>query len=276
MKRLSVVPQSQKTIGYSPPELEQILNLLAPSNFLIVNKTLLINLGAIKALFLSYLIDRWKYFIEKKMVEDGGAFYITNEQFKNEIGLSEWNIREAKKELITAGIIRTEFRGTPPKDYFLIDTEKLMGLFSQHRGFHGDETAQHRGIHGDVVVESTGITLYKNTKVNKTKASPAEEPFEQFWKAYPNKWDKGKTKTAWEKIFKRKISERPQLYEILEALEAQKKSERWQDKNYIPHPTTWLNQSRWLDDPKEMKVPKRLTPSRAAILPATRPDKYDC
>ena len=46
----------------------------------------------------------------------------------------------------------------------------------------------------------------------------------------------------------------------------QKRSDRWQDKKYIPAPTPWLNQRRWLDDPGEMKsYSKKEIPAREII-----------
>ncbi len=75
--------------------------------------------------------------------------------------------------------------------------------------------------------------------------------FEKFWKLYPRKVDKGRAKTKWEQICSKK--DRPTWKEIKKAILAQRKSERWQRTEFIPHPTTWLNQQRWLDDPEEMK-----------------------
>lgn len=77
--------------------------------------------------------------------------------------------------------------------------------------------------------------------------------FESFWKIYPRKTDKGRALTMWNKLCSRPTNKRPSWREIKRAILAQKESERWQDPKFIPHPATWLNQSRWLDDPKEMK-----------------------
>jgi hypothetical protein len=78
--------------------------------------------------------------------------------------------------------------------------------------------------------------------------------FNEFWSRYPKKVDRGKCQTIWERICRKKSSERPTWGTIIDALEAQKKSERWSDPKFIPHPSTWLNQKRWLDDPAEMKL----------------------
>lgn len=79
--------------------------------------------------------------------------------------------------------------------------------------------------------------------------------FPDFWKIYPKKTDQGKAKTAWNKLCKKK--DRPEWDSIRKAISLQKESERWQDKTFIPMPTTWINQSRWLDSPEEMIVYKR-------------------
>jgi hypothetical protein len=74
--------------------------------------------------------------------------------------------------------------------------------------------------------------------------------FDQFWELYPKHPDKGKALSKWNALCRQ--DDRPTWKEIKVALLKQIKSERWQNPKYIPHPTTWLNQSRWLDDPEEM------------------------
>jgi predicted phage replisome organizer len=68
--------------------------------------------------------------------------------------------------------------------------------------------------------------------------------FSTFWESYPRRESKEKTK-QW--FIKNKPNEELQT-KILEALEKFKKTEQWQDKQFIPHPTTWLNQKRWEDE----------------------------
>ncbi|MDD5511468.1 MAG: hypothetical protein PHI12_11770 [Dehalococcoidales bacterium] len=78
--------------------------------------------------------------------------------------------------------------------------------------------------------------------------------FEQFWSIYPNKTDKGKAKTKWQQICTRKTDRDsiPLWSQIEKAINEQKKTDRWSKHGYIPLPTTWLNQQRWLDDPAMM------------------------
>jgi hypothetical protein len=107
-------------------------------------------------------------------------------------------------------------------------------------------------------------------KIHKTSAadlSPIDKPitmdlFEAFCKIYPRLVDKGKTFTAWRKICNKPANERPTWRIIKKAIIGQKKSERWQDPEYIPLSATWLNQSRWMDDPAQMKLFKEKVPKK--------------
>lgn len=101
--------------------------------------------------------------------------------------------------------------------------------------------------------ENKNLELMDISKNKTNKISPNQ--FEWFWSIYPKKVDKGKAKTKWNQLCKDK--DRPSRIEIKRAIENQKNSDRWQDPQFIPHPTTWLNQSRWLDDANEMQTRKQ-------------------
>lgn len=77
-------------------------------------------------------------------------------------------------------------------------------------------------------------------------ADVTAERFETFWKAYPRKVGKG----AAEKIFKKLRPSGEILQKMLDAIEAQSHSDQWKRDNgqYIPNPSTWLNQTRWEDE----------------------------
>ena len=90
--------------------------------------------------------------------------------------------------------------------------------------------------------------------------TPADVPFEKFWKAYPKKVGKGAASRAWGKL-------RPgQKLEdtILQAVELAKKSREWtrESGQYIPYPATWLNEGRWEDE----LTPGILTPDDPSAM----------
>lgn len=76
--------------------------------------------------------------------------------------------------------------------------------------------------------------------------SAKDERFEAFWKAYPKKVGKDAAK----KSFKVRKVDDSLLTEMMSALSKQKNSEQWQKNGgqFIPLPTTWLNQGRWKDE----------------------------
>lgn len=71
--------------------------------------------------------------------------------------------------------------------------------------------------------------------------------FSEFWKAYPRKVGKGKAQDLWRRL---KVS-KTLLATILAAIEQQKQSKQWtkSEGEFIPHPSTWLAQKRWEDEP---------------------------
>lgn len=73
--------------------------------------------------------------------------------------------------------------------------------------------------------------------------SEGEKGFEKFWSAYPRK-EGGRPKAliAW-------IKAKPPLEVVLKALNWQRRSRQWlkDDGDFIPHPSTYLNQRRWED-----------------------------
>lgn len=91
----------------------------------------------------------------------------------------------------------------------------------------------------DAVKESKG----KERKESKEKKDYSPD-FLAFWQAYPNKTGKDKAFEAWGK-------KAPILETCLSALKWQTAQPQWAKEGgkYIPHPTTWLNQGRWNDEP---------------------------
>ena len=68
--------------------------------------------------------------------------------------------------------------------------------------------------------------------------------FDAFWVAYPRKVSKKTAARAWAKL---KVDAN-MFRRIMASLETVKKTEQWQNIQFIPHPTTWLNGERWNDE----------------------------
>lgn len=97
-----------------------------------------------------------------------------------------------------------------------------------------------------------------NTQVGKERKGRKEPAscdarFELFWQAYPKKVGKDSARKAFDK---RKPDEQ-MVSEMVRALEIQKQTEQWTKNNgeFVPHPATWLNAGRWMDElPSDTKT----------------------
>jgi len=80
--------------------------------------------------------------------------------------------------------------------------------------------------------------IIKGKKVRKKEIN---KDFELFWKAYPKKVGKKKVQDKFD-------ANNFPIDLIIKNIELQKKSDQWQNQQYIPNPETYLNQERWTDE----------------------------
>jgi len=100
-------------------------------------------------------------------------------------------------------------------------------------------------------VPSQTLTTKPLTTKPETSIKPSmrknahEDLFNHFWNEYPKKVGKLAALKAWQKAS-------PEIELVLNALHWQKASSAWMkdDGQYIPNPATYINQSRWLDEPQ--------------------------
>ena len=112
-------------------------------------------------------------------------------------------------------------------------------------------------------IQSNTNPIQSESESNGTSANECAKLFDQFWKAYPRKESKPTAKKAFEKI----KPDEELLQKMLAAIERFKKTDQWQEDGgrFIPHPSTWLNQRRWEDEPM---AAKQTTGKGQRILPA--------
>ena len=79
-------------------------------------------------------------------------------------------------------------------------------------------------------------------KENKVENECIKADFALFWEAYPRKEGMQKAEEAFASVV-------VPVQDLLDAIEAQKKSPQWKKDNgiFIPHPAKWLAEKRWLD-----------------------------
>lgn len=100
--------------------------------------------------------------------------------------------------------------------------------------------------------------------VNPTNEYP--DAFEEWWNLYPRKQGKRKALSAWRQATKRvsreTLNEQTKLFADFHDREAT-------DKQFIPHPTTWLNRDGWNDE----LIPRR-TERTDRTPDGTRPEDW--
>lgn len=90
-------------------------------------------------------------------------------------------------------------------------------------------------------------------------ALSAPDDFMTFWNAYPRKEKKQMALKAWQKV----APDQELQVKIMQSLAKHSKSDQWTKDGgqFIPHPTTWLNQARWEDELPQPKDRSNGNPS---------------
>ena len=111
------------------------------------------------------------------------------------------------------------------------------------------DTTVYDGTSG--IPSDTKHTKNKDKDKDKDKDNTPKAPkghavgadFDLFWKAYPKKVGKEAARKAFAKV-------RVPVETLIKAVEGQKRMPQWlkEDGQFIPHPATWLNQGRWMDE----------------------------
>jgi hypothetical protein len=118
--------------------------------------------------------------------------------------------------------------------------------------------------HGNTKSALDKIREDKRREDKKLSICASSDLFSQFWELYPRKVGKRRAEVAWRAA----IKDTPAA-EILAAVAIFAKSPKARSE-YVPHPTTFLNQGRWLDDPKDWQdgqpTPEEIKPDNDAML----------
>ena len=183
---------------------------------------------------------------------DGGCF-ATNNYFADLLGISGKHISRIINGLIKKGILIAE--RTVINDQ---NTRKLTlrgGIRISTEGLLADRGGIPISTEGGSVLEQTPSLLYNSINYEITlekrkdnrKDSETERFFGDFWKMYPKNRKPNKTKC--ERYFRKAISKVP-FADLIESLQAHLRCEQWQQEQYIPHCSTWLNDKRYLHKPE--------------------------
>lgn len=176
-----------------------------------------------------------------------------------ETGWNDRSVRRALADFAEKGLVTASEDGS---GYVLHLDSQSNSLDSQSEGF--GLTVQ--GLDSQSKsLDSQSSTPYirKEHPTEHPENTPlviVSEPFDEFWTVWPKKVDKPAAKRAWTKAIKR-ID--PQT--IIAAATAYRANPGIPDRQFIPHPATWLNGDRWNDE----------LPRLAAHQPQRRPTRTE-
>ena len=120
---------------------------------------------------------------------------------------------------------------------------------------HSSTVAPRNNTTDEAQFNTTDEVQFNQKNNNKTNVKQYIDQFNKFWGAYPKKVSKA---TA-EKSFKKLKVDDELLIKMINSLEVHKQSKQWQDRQYIPNPSTWLNQKRWEDEIEDVPKNERVT-----------------
>lgn len=171
--------------------------------------------------------------------------------------MTELTIKRAVKKMVDLGILevgnfnKTKFDRT---NWYSINYDKIDEIAGNTdsikmipREYQNDTISSYQNDTMDSNKMIQPIPIYNN---NNNNNNIYIVQFEKFYEAYPKKQSKKDTE-KW--FIKHKPSE-DQFNLMMNKLEEFKKCKQWQNKQYIPMPTTWLNQERWNDEIDDSQV----------------------
>ncbi len=173
--------------------------------------------------------------------------WISLSQFCLATGVKKPNVCRALSKLITKNIIIKKDNGNEITYQFQKDFDKWNPL--------SKKITLSKKIMPVIKKDKESLSKMIPTKENYTKETITKEnissDFVTFWNIYPKKVGKKEALKAWNKA-----KDKPIIGKIKEIIEKQKKSEQWvrDGGQYIPNPSTWINQGRWDDEVKEYGI----------------------
>lgn len=135
----------------------------------------------------------------------------------------------------------------------LIDEKALKNndLFIPKMKEHQDEYTESKRRKSRQYRENIGL---EEIRIDKNRTEENMQRFEMFWSEYPNKKAKSVAQKSWYKI----NPDEKLFSAIMDGLKKAKCSQQWvkDGGQFVPHPSTWLNQQRWND---EVEIKKQTT-----------------
>ena len=153
-----------------------------------------------------------------------GEIVFSQENFSKRNGMSRQQLRTFLKKLKQTNMIKS----SPNSN------QQITHLFIvEYNSYNSTKNNQE--------LTNTQPRLNHIIRKKESKKVINNKDFDLFWEHYPKKVGKKKVQDKFN-------SNNYPIDLIIKNIELQKKSDQWQNQQYIPNPETYLNQERWTDE----------------------------
>jgi len=167
---------------------------------------------------------------------------------------SEINSEKILNELVNSGkLIRFETEEDGKKWLYIKNFHKYQVV---NRPSKPKYPRYPHGVFSDISQNPHSEVKLSKVKLSKDNIDHLNTTFEEFWSVYPRKAGKKRARELWYKL--NPSSETLAL--ILASVGKARGTPQWREKDgqYIPHPSTYLNQERWNDEVPTIGRPKSI------------------
>ena len=205
-----------------------ILQLLASSNFIPLNKTLIKEFGLEETIIFSELVSEFEYWTNNNGIDDEGYFYSTIENLEEKTTLSDHKQRKALKKLQEMKVLDVKICGLPAKRYIKINEEQVIKLF-QNKFFKNLTTSSLNFKHQEVK-KMNGNNNINNKNIDKNINSYINAPSDLENHSMPAIELTLNDKSLYP-IYENMIDEWKELYPNVDVMQELRKMKGWLNAN---------------------------------------------
>lgn len=185
--------------------------------------------------------------------DDGGSVFPSLATLALKTRMNERSVRRLLRELEADGTIERvrEATNRRPTEYriggaYCPPNSLQGGHISPPNTAQGGRNAPPKARQGGQFVHLGGTQESPNSLTNhqKKESDSIKAEFDAWWEHVPLKVGKGQARPAYKKARKKADADT-----LLAGIRRYAESVKGRDRQYIAHPTTWLNGERWLDEP---------------------------
>lgn len=181
--------------------------------------------------------------------DDDGICYPSIKRLAEDCATSRSTIKKKIKVLEDIGLIRKSERKREDEDVNMTNLYQIILSETVGRDMAGVGRQMTEGGSSDDRGggSSDDHRTQSNIELN-PKNSIEGVSFDDFWGNYPVKRAKGKAKKKWDKLDEE--TQKQILQDIIVRQDSKQGDPQWlkEDGQFIPYPTTYLNQERWQDE----------------------------